>query len=88
MNYVTKESFLYFMPGLARLALGKGDDYYLGQLLFHLDCRLESLSQEQKNALWTLLNYLFETMPEEIEQEIDEDYLFKVMENFTDNNPC
>lgn len=87
--YVSDETFHYFMPGLARLALGMGDDYYLGQLLFHLDyCRADSFNPTQKNAVWNLIHHLFDTMPEEIELEMDEEILFRVMDKLKDNNPC
>jgi hypothetical protein len=41
----TPEGFQYFMPGLARLAFGKGGDYFPDSLLFHL----ESLQLEHFN---------------------------------------
>ena len=87
MCYVSDETYQYFMPGLARLALGKGDDYFLTQLLFQLEHRACSLSPEQKIVLWKLLNHLFETMPEEIETNMDEEYFFDVMGKLKDDNP-
>jgi hypothetical protein len=87
MCYVTDESFQYFMPGLARLALGKGDEYYLDQLLFHLDNRLASLNTQQKNAVWNLLAHLYETMPEEIDNALDGDSLGRVMDKLEDKYP-
>src|SRR5262245_34056490 len=56
--FITDEAFRYFMPGLARLALGTGDRYYLGQLLFHLEYgRLDTFSTAEKRAVLALLDH-------------------------------
>ena len=65
----TPEGFQYFMPGLARLAFGKGDDYYLDSLLFHLESlQLAHFNQAQKAATLKLLWFLYETLSEEIDK--------------------
>jgi hypothetical protein len=46
------------------------------------------LSPEQKNALWNLLNHLFDIMPEEIETNMDEGYFFDVMGKLKGDNLC
>ena len=59
--YLTDEAYRYFMPGFARLMLGRGDDYYLDQFLFHLESgRIACLDEEQCRAVADLLDYLYE----------------------------
>jgi hypothetical protein len=66
--YVDTQGLHYFMPGLARLALGSGHDYYLGQFLFHLSPdRIEALDPRQREAMLALLEYIRDAMREEVE---------------------
>jgi hypothetical protein len=67
----TPDAFQYFMPGLARLAFGKGDNYYLDSLLFHLESlQLDHFDKAQKEAVLNLLWFLYETMPDEIDKTV------------------
>ena len=58
--FVNIEGFKYFIPGLTRLALDVSDDnYYLGQFVFHLSTeRIDSLSEQQREAIHDLLCYI------------------------------
>jgi len=68
------EQFRYYLPALARLSCGKGDDYYLGQFLFHLNqTRIGQLSIAERRMLADFLEELVATMPEEIESNLDSD---------------
>jgi len=79
--YLTDEAWRYFSPGLARLALGRGDGYYLDQFLFHLESgRVECLDARQCRAIATLLDHLYETMAGEIEENMDDKVLGHVMD--------
>lgn len=80
--FATQPAFVYFLPGLCRLALGMGDDYYLDQFLFHLDQpgRLDGLSREQKQALGVLMQHLYDTRLEEIIENMDEYALQSLMQ--------
>ncbi len=65
---IKPEAFQYLMPGLARLAMGRGDRYYLDQFMFHLESfQIDGFDTVQTQAILNLLWFLFETMPEEIE---------------------
>jgi hypothetical protein len=79
--YLTDETWRYFMPGFARLALGRGDDYYLDQFLFHLESgRVACLNKEQCQAIAALLDHLFKAMAGEIEDNMDDKVLGHVMD--------
>jgi hypothetical protein len=58
--FINPQGFLYFMSGLARLALVFTDDsYYIGQFIFHLNSeRIEAMTEEQKEAVHDLLCYI------------------------------
>lgn len=79
--YLTDEAYCYFMPGFARLTLGRGDDYYLDQFLFHLESgRVACLDEEQCRAAADLLDYLYETKSDEIDDYKDDKALGHVMD--------
>lgn len=66
--HVTAETFQYFMPGLARLALGAGKDYYLDSFLFHLEYRqVDAFSPPQCKAVLDLLWHAYEALGREID---------------------
>lgn len=68
----TKQGFAYYLPALARLAIGKGNNYYLDTFLFHLNSeRLKGLSSEVKLVLKDFLLKLQLEMPDEIENNFD-----------------
>ena len=66
--FVSVEAFHYYLPALARLALGQGADSYLDQFIFHLQRpeRISRLNSDQRAVLRRLLEYIFDTMPDEI----------------------
>lgn len=81
VSYLTDEAYRYFMPGFARLALGRGDDYYLDQFLFHLESgRIACLDTQQCRTIADLLDHLYETMGGEIEDNMDHTVLGHVMD--------
>jgi len=54
--FATPSAYLYFFPGLARLALtGSGRAFYLDQFVFHLSNRLDLLDDSERNVVRTLL---------------------------------
>jgi hypothetical protein len=68
--FAADEAFRYFMPGLARLAFGEGDAYYLDHLLFHLETgRTDTFTPSQKRAVRTLLDHLQTAIPDEIDAD-------------------
>ena len=67
--FITPEGFRYYLPGLARLALGRGGAYYLDQFLFHLTCpgRIDALTAAQRAAVLALLAHIAAVMRLEVE---------------------
>jgi hypothetical protein len=63
------EGFKYFMPALARLAYGCGQDYYLDLFCSQLrDDRIATFSRRQRDAVEALIYDLAETITAEIER--------------------
>ena len=76
------EAFKYYLPAMARLAAGRGDEFYLEQFLFHLNKeRIRSISRSGRKAIADYLEELLELMPEEIENSMTtDDLLAKIVE--------
>jgi hypothetical protein len=54
--FATLDAYLYYLPGLARLALGRGDAYTLDQFLFHMRAeRVLAFSGSERRAVRRLL---------------------------------
>ncbi len=80
--FITVEGFHYYLPALARLALGRGGASYLDQLLFHLQWppeRLGALAADQRAALRAVLEHIFETRFDEIDSERDREGLLNAI---------
>ncbi len=70
MTFASDASFHYFMPGLVRMALEKGEESFLDQFLFHLDSgRIDEMNSEQKAVLADFFWFVYETMPEEVDSK-------------------
>jgi hypothetical protein len=84
--FISVEGFHYYMPALARLALGRGQAYYLDQLLVHLRWppeRIERMTADQRAALRRLLEYIFDTRFEEM-GETDQEWLVHMITALSD----
>lgn len=62
ISFATPETFLYFFPSLARLAMqGRGETFYLDRFLFHLAIRVDLFSPTEHGIiyeyLWRLLEH-------------------------------
>ncbi len=63
------DGFKYFMPALARLAYGTGQDYVLTSFLQHLrEDRIETFTDRQRAAVERLLIHLAVAIASEIER--------------------
>jgi hypothetical protein len=63
------DGFKYFMPALARLAYGTGQDYFLTSFMFHLrPDRIETFTERQRTAIEKLLIHLSVAIASEIER--------------------
>lgn len=80
ITFTTDEAFLYYLPGLARIAAtARGDQYYLDQFLSHLRRRASLLTREERHALADLLRRLRTSLARDIELAGDEDELDAVV---------
>src|SRR5262249_31652073 len=68
------EALRYFLPGLARLALASGPDYYFGQFLWHLAApgRVDSFDRAQKAALSDFLDFAYASLGTEVDDRRDD----------------
>lgn len=77
--FITVEGFLYFLPGLARLASSAEDDneYFLDTFLTHLDneSRRSAMTKHERIALAKYLNKLKQEIGESIKLNLDEEDL-------------
>lgn len=85
--FISPEGFQYYFPALVRLALeGTGEDYFIDQLIFHLELdgkknsRYLQFTPDQRDFVLRLLHYLVETRADEIEDNFDSDALFRTIE--------
>jgi hypothetical protein len=59
--FATEAAYLYFFPGLVRLALaGRGESFYLDQFVSHLSNRIHLLDASERKVVHTLLWHLIE----------------------------
>jgi hypothetical protein len=81
--FLSAAAFCYFMPGLARLALGTGEHYYLDSLLFHLEqgFRIDAFTADQRRAVHDLLDFCLTSMLDEIDASMDLDRLGRVLDS-------
>ena len=78
------KAFQYYLPALARLAAGRGDEYYLDQFLFHLnEGRITSMSASARIAVANFLRELIDVMPDEIDNSLDTDELLRRIDQLT-----
>ena len=58
------------MPSLARMAAREGRDYCLGDILFHLESRLDSFTAEQRRAVRHYLYTLYDRLQPQIHRQV------------------
>ena len=77
ISFISIEGFLYYLPGLARLAGGIEDEYFLDTFLVYLECqeRRNSLNEHERKTLSDYLVYLKETIIESIQENLDSEDL-------------
>ena len=91
--FISPEGFQYYFPALVRLALeSTGENYFIDQLVFHLEldgkrnARYLKFTSEQRRFVVKLLQYLFETRAEDIEENFDSDALLRAIEIWEEQN--
>jgi hypothetical protein len=73
ISFITVEGFLYYLPGLARLARDTGDNYFLMTFLIYLDDweRRNAMTEPEKRALASYLSDLKQYAFTSIEYNLD-----------------
>ena len=80
ITFATDEAFLYYLPGLARVAAtARGEAYYLDQFLSHVERHATLLSPAERVAVATLLRSIRNRLADDIASYRDEDELEKVI---------
>ncbi|HEX6987819.1 MAG TPA: DUF6714 family protein [Planctomycetaceae bacterium] len=97
--FVNVEGYKHYMPAFARLALdgsevrqtSEGLPYrhgYLDQFLFHLwEERLAAFGDAQRGAVFNLLEYVLDEMPEEADRSSQVDRLFGAIKRLREGAP-
>lgn len=82
IGFISVEGFLYYLPGLARLAAGTGEEYFLNNFLIYLENkqRRGALSQTEKKALADYLIKLKSTISDSIKENLDGEELDDLIE--------
>jgi hypothetical protein len=66
--FATLDAYLHYLPGLARLAFGRGPDYYLEQFVFHLRPeRMLAFDGAQRRAVLALLRHFLDEALDDVE---------------------
>jgi len=77
IGFISIEGFLYYLPGLSRLAAGSGDEYFLDNFLvyFENEQRRNALNQQEKKALADYLVDLKSAISDSIQNNLDDEDL-------------
>jgi hypothetical protein len=67
LSFLTDEAFHYLTPGILRWLPRSGQQYCLGDVLFHVENRLHTLNPHQRAALRDLLYLVYDLLKPEID---------------------
>jgi multidrug efflux pump subunit AcrA (membrane-fusion protein) len=65
--FLTEDAFRYLAPGILRFLARSGEHYKVGDVLFHLENRLDGLTESQLSAVLNLLHLTYDRLQAEIE---------------------
>jgi hypothetical protein len=68
LSFLTKEAFDYFLPALVRMMPRSFPLYCVGDVLFHVENRIDTFSPEQLAAIRDLLYVTYEKKKPEIDE--------------------
>ena len=87
LSFLTDQAFSYLLPGILRSLPRTGQQYCVGDVLFHVENHLHNLNAEQRTALRDLLYIVYDRLESEIEQTaFDYTTLWRVL-NELDHSP-
>jgi hypothetical protein len=67
ISFLTDQAFSYLLPGILRWLPRTGRQYCVGDVLFHVENRLDTLDAQQRTALRDLLYIVYDRLKSEIE---------------------
>jgi hypothetical protein len=80
VSVLTNEAFHYFMPAFARRMTRGGEEYCVGDILFHIENRIDTFNPEQLSAIRDLLYVTYEELHDEIhESPFDYEWIWRVL---------
>lgn len=80
LSFLTADAFLYLWPAMARWITRSGEQYCLGDVLFHLENRLDTFTPEQKTDTRDLLYAVYDALKPEIEASaFDYECLWRIL---------
>ena len=66
LSFLTDDAYLYLLPGILRWLPHSGEQFCVGDVLFHVENRLHTLNSTQRGALRDLLYVVYGRLEPEI----------------------
>jgi hypothetical protein len=66
LSFLTDDAFRYLLPGIIRWLPRTGQQYCVGDVLFHVENRLHTFNPDQRAALRDLLYVVYDRLEAEI----------------------
>ena len=87
-SFLNTEGFRYFMPAFARMLTLTGEEYCLGDILFHIENRLDTLDDAQLPAFRDVLYAAYAANAAEIEATpFDYEQVWRVLNALDERTP-
>jgi hypothetical protein len=67
ISFLTDQAFSYLLPGMLRWLPRTGRQYCVGDVLFHVENRLQTFNTKQRGALRDLLYIVYDRLKSEID---------------------
>ena len=67
LSFMTQDAFIYFWPSMTRWITRSGKHYCVGDVLFHLENRVDAFTPDQKAATRDLLYAVYDALKPEID---------------------
>jgi hypothetical protein len=68
--FLTEQAFHYYMPAFIRMLARTGEDYCVGEILFFLENRLDTFTNEQRSAIRDALYLVYERSQAQIHSSL------------------
>lgn len=79
-SFLTEHAFHYFMPAFIRMLARTGSDYCVGDMLFFLENKLDTFTQEQRAVIRDALYLVYDRSQAEIHSSVwDYESLWRIL---------